>query len=171
MKKMNVYTPIKKLPKGINVISTRWVFKNKHDANSRVYKKKARSVARGFTQQNGIDYKEIFSPTLKQDTIRIITSIAAKNNYNTHQLDVKAAYLNAKLNENIYMELPEGDDHQGMKYCKLNKALYGLKQVERMWNDTLNKALVDMIFNRLLSEPCLYVKRNAYNKIIYLLGF
>ena len=69
------------------------------------------------------------------------------------------------------MELPEGDDHQGMKYCKLNKALYGLKQVERMWNDTLNKALVDMIFNRLLSEPCLYVKRNAYNKIIYLLGF
>ena len=170
MKKMNVYTPIKKLPKGVNVISTRWVFKNKHDANGRVYKKKARLVARGFTQQYGIDYKETFAPTLKQDTIRIITSIAAKNNYNIHQLDIKAAYLNAKLNEDIYMELPEGDDHQGMKYCKLSKALYGLKQAGRMWNDTLNEALIDMNFNRLLSEPCLYVKRNAYNKIICLLG-
>jgi len=68
------------------------------------------------------------------------------------------------------MELSESDDHQGMKYFKLNKALYSLKHPWRMWNDTLNKALVDMKFNRLLSKPCLYVKRNAYNKIICLLG-
>jgi len=144
MKKINVYTPIKKLPKGVNVVSTRWVFKNKHDANGRVYKKKAWLEAHGFTQQYGIDYKKPFASSLKQDTIRIITSIAAKNNYNIHQLDIKAAYLNVKLNEDMYMELPEGDDHQGMKYCKLNKALYGLKQTGRMWNATLNKALVDM---------------------------
>jgi len=68
------------------------------------------------------------------------------------------------------MELPEGDNHQGMKYCKLDKTLYGLKQAGCMRNDTLNKALVDMKFKRLLSELCLYVKRNAYNKIICLLG-
>jgi len=74
------------------------------------------------------------------------------------------------LNENIYIELPERDHLQGIKYCKLNKALYALKQEWNKQNNTLNNALVDMKLNRLLSEPYLYAKGNVHNKIICLLG-
>ena len=72
-------------------------------------------------------YTYTFSPTLRQDSLRILSAYAAQNNYEIHQLDVKAAYLNADLEEEIYMEVPEGDDNYKKKYWKLNKALYGLK--------------------------------------------
>eukprot|EP00833_Pecoramyces_ruminatium_P012351 jgi/Orpsp1_1/1186383/evm.model.d7180000050149.1 len=83
-------------------------------------------------------------------------------------MDIKAAYLNAKLDENIYMELPEGLNQKG--YCKLNKALYGLKQSGRMWNETLNKVLLKLGFKRFVSDPCVYIKKDKNNKIICLLA-
>jgi hypothetical protein len=103
MKKLNVYTPMKVIPKGANIISPKWVFKYKQDSNGNIIKRKARLVAKGFTLPYGIDYKETFSPTMKQDTLKIITALAAFNNFNIQQLEIKAAYLNAPLNETIYI--------------------------------------------------------------------
>jgi len=83
-------------------------------------------------------------------------------------MDIKAAYLNADLDTDIYMELPEGEDKRG--YCKLNKALYGLKQAGRMWNNTLNEALLKLHFKRFKSDPCVYIKKNNKNEITCILA-
>ena len=117
---MNVYTIIDKVPEGTNIITTRWVLKHKKDSNGNIVTRKARLVARGFSQVEGLDYIDTFSPTLRQDTFRIFISIAVQNKYDLHQMDIKAAYLNADLEEDIYMEIPEGESKRG--YCKLNKA-------------------------------------------------
>jgi len=102
MKKLNVYKIVKTVPSGSNIISSRWVFKYKRDTSGNVIKRKVRLVAKGYTQQYGIDYKETFAPTLKQNTIRIITVIAVQKNFNIVQIDINSAYLNAPLNRNIY---------------------------------------------------------------------
>lgn len=170
MKELNVYTIVNTVPKNANVITPKWVFKYKHDANGKISKRKARLVARGYSQKYGIDFTATFSPTLKQDSLRLITSIAAQNNYNIYQIDVKAAYLNAELEEDIYMRIPEGDSNYQNGYWKLNKALYGLKQAGRMWNITLDRTLRKMNFERLKSEPCLYIKRNKDGKVICMLA-
>jgi len=170
MKELNVYTVVDHVPKNANIITPKWVFKYKLDANGNIVKRKARLVARGFTQIYGIDFTVTFSPTLRQDSLRLVTAIAAQNRYNIYQIDVKAAYLNAELEENIYIKAPQGDENYGKRYWKLNKALYGLKQAGRMWNNTLNKVLTEMGLTRCKSEPCLYIKRNKNDKIISLLA-
>jgi len=165
---MNVYTIIDKVPEGTNIITTRWVLKHKKDSNGNIVTRKARLVARGFSQVEGLDYIDTFSPTLRQDTFRIFISIAVQNKYDLHQMDIKAAYLNADLEEDIYMEIPEGESKRG--YCKLNKALYGLKQAGRMWNNTLNEALIKLKFIRFKSDPCFYIKRDKNNNIVCMLA-
>ena len=108
MKKLNVYNSIDNIPPGANLISSRWIFTYKQNDKGEIIKRKSRLVAKGYTQQFGIDYKEIFSPTLKQDSIRIFTSISAQHNFNIEQIDVNAAYLNAGLKEDLYMKPPKG---------------------------------------------------------------
>jgi len=127
MRSLKVYKLVNKVPSNANIITTWWVFTYKRDSQGNIIKRKARLVARGFTQIEGTDYTYTFSPTLRQDSLRILSAYSAQNNYEIHQLDVKAAYLNADLEEEIYMEAPEGDDNYKKKYWKLNKALYGLK--------------------------------------------
>jgi hypothetical protein len=166
MKTLGVYQFIKELPKNANVVTAKWVFKYKYDAEGNIAKRKARLVARGFTQQYGIDYNETFSPTLKQDSLRVVTALAAKYHYKIYQIDIKAAYLNAELDEDIYLEIPEGATAYKRGYWKLRKALYGLKQSGRLWNETLNKVLTKIGFKRLRSDPCLYTKQNKQGKII-----
>ena len=170
MHELNVFTDVKNVPKGTNIISPKWVFKYKYDLNGNLAKRKARLVARGFTQKEGIDFDETFSPTLKQKSLRIITSIAAQQNYNIHQLDIKTAYLNADLNETIYIKVPEGYNKNKNGFWKLNKALYGLRQSGRAWNDKLNDTLLELGFKRLISDPCVYTKTNKENKIVCILG-
>ena len=168
MKRMRVFTIINKVPKDANIISTRWVLKYKRNSEGKIVKYKARLVAKGYSQIYGVDYKNTFSLTLKQDTLKIIIAIAVQRKFHIHQMDIKAAYLNAKLNEDIYMLLPEGMKQKG--YCKLNKALYGLKQSGRMWNETLNKVLLKLNFKRFLSDPCVYIKKDKSNEIVCLLA-
>ena len=108
LKLMNVYNAIDKVPPNANVISCRWVFKYKRDSKGNIIKRKARLVARGFTQQIGIDFQETFSPTLKHDSLRILTAISTQLNFNIKQIDINSAYLNAELEEDIYLEIPEG---------------------------------------------------------------
>jgi len=128
MKDLNAYTEVNELPENANLVSSRWLFKYKKDGEGKVMKRKARLVARGFTQQLGIDYSKTFSPNLKQDSLRLITAIAVQNNFRIKQLDVNSAYLNAELSEDIFMKSLEGYKTKGKVYWKLNKALYGLKQ-------------------------------------------
>jgi len=158
MKEKNVYTFVKYLPKNKNKISVRWIFSYKRNSDGKIVKYKARLVARGFTQISGIDYIDVFSPTLKQDSLRILISIAIYYNYDIYQIDIKAAYLNANIEEELYIDVPPGCENYKQGFWKLNKALYGLKQAGRMWNIKLDNTLVKLRFNRLKSEPCIYVK-------------
>jgi len=123
MRDLKVYETVNKVPKNKNIITSRWVFKYKHDSEGNVIKRKVLLVARKFTQKYGIDFKETFSPTLKQDSLRIISAIASKQNYDIFQMDMKASYLNAKLEEDTYMEAPEGDKNYKKCFWKLKKAL------------------------------------------------
>lgn len=108
---------------------------------------KARLCAKGFNQQQGIDYEEIFSPTARYDTIRVLLSIAARDDLQIMQFDVKTAFLHGDLQEEIYMEIPEGvtvkNEENRPLACRLNKSLYGLKQAPRCWNRKLNSCLTD----------------------------
>ena len=136
----------------------------------------ARYVARGFQQINGVDYNtgETFSPTLKMQSIKIVLSIAANRDLEIHQMDVKTAFLNAHLNENVYIEQPEGYRESGRNgerlIWSLNKALYGLKQSARAWYDTAHKILVARLgFVRINSEHGLYVYDNKVAGVYCLL--
>eukprot|EP00833_Pecoramyces_ruminatium_P007550 jgi/Orpsp1_1/1181582/evm.model.c7180000077787.1 len=169
MKKMKIYTMVESVPETSNIISCRWIFKYKRDLKGNIIKRKTRLVARGFTQQIGIDFKETFSPNLKHDSLRIITAISTQLGFNIEQIDINSAYLNAHLEENIYMNIPEGHPGHGKLYWKLNKALYGLKQAGKAWNDKLNNELITLNFKRLQSEPCVYVKRSKEGKILCIL--
>ncbi len=96
-------------------------------------------MARGFTQTYGVDYNETFASIAKSTSIRCIIALAALEDMEIHQIDVKTAFLNGELEEEIYMEQPQGFVHQGGKHlvCKLHKSLYGLKQYLRAWNQKL----------------------------------
>jgi len=170
MRKLKVYTIVKKIPSNANIVTSRWIFKYKRNSEGNVVQRKARLVARGFTQQLGIDYKETFSPTLKQDSLRIITAIASQMNFSIKQLDINAAYLNADLSETIYLMPPEGYQTNETVFWKLNKALYGLKQSGKEWNEKLNNVLTKIGFNRLTSDPCVYKKINNENHITCILA-
>eukprot|EP00253_Pinus_taeda_P004550 PITA_04550 len=121
------------LPAGKKPLSCKWVYKVKYKADGTLEKYKARLVARGFSQKEGIDYEETFAPTAKMSTIRLVLTLAAQFNWKVHQMDVKSAFLNGDLQEEVYMTQPPGFKVAGQeqKVCRLVKALYGLKQAPR----------------------------------------
>ena len=116
MKSLQVFESVKKIPEGANVTASRWIFKFKRNSTDEIIKIKSRLVAKGYTQQEGIDFHETFSPTLKLDSIRIFTALAVQNNFQIHQIDINAAYLNAPLKEEIYMKPPKGHEDYNKKY-------------------------------------------------------
>jgi len=167
MNQINVFEIIEHIPKGTNIVSWAWLFKYKHDKNGNITKRKARLVARGFSQRFGIDYFYTFSPTLKLDSLHIIVVIAFQRNFKILQIDINASYLNAKLTEDIYMKPPEGyNNGSNQGYWKLKRALYSLIQAGRQWNDDLNNSLLEMNSRRLVSEPCIYIKENETKEMI-----
>ena len=121
------------LPEGHESIGVKWVYKVKKNAEGKVEKYKARLIAKGYKQQAGIDYEEVFAPVARMETIRLVISLAAQSNWNIYQLDVKSAFLNGFLEEEVYVEQPKGYVKKGHeeKVLKLRKALYGLKQASR----------------------------------------
>ena len=142
MEKMGTWekTPVD-LPPGRNVVDCRFVFAIKRDEKGKIIKYKARLVARGFTQEFGVDYSDTFAPVVRMDTIRAVLAIAAIFNLEMRQFDVKSAYLNGDLPELIFMNQPEGFNDGTNKVLILRKSIYGLKQSGRVWHKTFTDAM------------------------------
>ncbi|KAK8670729.1 hypothetical protein V6N13_037347 [Hibiscus sabdariffa] len=147
-------------PEGIKPIGCKWVFKKKTDMDGNVQTYKGRLVAKGYRQIHGIDYDETFSPIAMFKSIRILLAIAAFHDYEIWQMDVKIAFLNGKLEEDVYMTQPEGfvTPENAGKVCKLQRSIYGLKQASRSWNLRFNDAIKEFSFIRNEDEPCVYKK-------------
>jgi hypothetical protein len=124
------------LPKGAKAIGCKWVFKTKKDSSGNIERYKARLVAKGFNQKEGIDYKETFSPVSKKDSLRVIMALVAHFDLELQQMDVKTAFLNGELEEEVFMKQPEGFPSSNGEHlvCKLKRSLYGLKQASRQWS-------------------------------------
>ena len=158
------------LPQGIKPIGCKWVYKRKRGVDGKVETFKARLVAKGYTQKEGIDYEETFSPVAMLKSIRILLSIAAALDYEIWQMDVKTAFLNGSLEEDIYMIQPDGFKAKGQedKVCKLLKSIYGLKQASRSWNIRFDQAIKTYGFEQNIDEPCVY-KCIKNEKVVFLI--
>ncbi|GAA0163100.1 transmembrane signal receptor [Lithospermum erythrorhizon] len=124
------------LPNGVKAIGCKWVFKTKKDSHGNIERHKTRLVAKGFTQREGIDYTETFSHVSKKDSLRVVMALVAHFDFELHQMDVKKAFLNGDLEEEVYMKQPEGFPSKDGEHlvCKVNKSIYGLKQAFRQWS-------------------------------------
>lgn len=149
---------LRKLPPNRRSIGSRWVFAVKHNKDGTVDKFKARLVARGFSQRFGIDYNQTFSPTVRPESLRLLFALAVQEGWIVHQVDVSTAYLNGDLEEEIYMEQPDGfvNEDKPDYVCYLNKSIYGLKQSGRQWNLKLHSILTSIGLRRCEAEHCLY---------------
>lgn len=166
--KMKVWSYVKR-PKGVKILKGGWVFKNKLGAENELLKSKARFVAKGYLQAYGRDYHETFAPVAKMKSIKLVLSLTAQTDLELHQLDFDTAFLNAPVEEEIYLEQPEGFNQGGPDIVlKLIKALYGLKQAPRQWNKTIDTFMRKLGYTPLRSDPCVYIKLSKTNKLMIL---
>ncbi|GJW50518.1 retrovirus-related pol polyprotein from transposon TNT 1-94 [Tanacetum coccineum] len=145
-------------PFGKNVIKLKWLWKNKKDEDQTVIRNKARLVAKGYAQEEGIDFDESFAPVARLEAVRIFVAYAAHKSFPIYQMDVKTAFLNGPLKEEVYVAQPDGfvdPDHPDKVY-RLRKALYGLKQAPRAWYDELSKFLISNGFTKGIIDPTLF---------------
>jgi len=149
------------LPDKKRKIDVKWVFKVKLNPDGQVSKHKARLVARGFLQKQGIDYNEVFTLVARIETVRLVTVIACKNEWSLYHLDVKSAFLNGPLEEVVFVSQPPGFEIAGKEdmVYKLHKALYGLKQAPRAWNKKIDQVLIQIGFRKCSVEFGVYVQK------------
>jgi hypothetical protein len=160
-----------KLPKGKGALKNKWVFRCKIEPNRSQPRYKARSVVKGFSKKRGIDFEEIFSPVVKMFYIRVVLGLAANMNLEIEQLDMKTAFLHGDLEEEIYIEQPEGfttRDKKNLVY-QLKKKLYGLKQAPRQWYKKFDSFMVEHGYDRTTSDHCVFVKKFSDGEFIILL--
>ncbi|GJR32400.1 retrovirus-related pol polyprotein from transposon TNT 1-94 [Tanacetum coccineum] len=145
-------------PFGKMIIKLKWLWKNKKDEDQTVIRNKARLVAKGYAQEEGIDFEESFAPVARLEAVRIFVAHAAHKSFPIYQMDVKTAFLNGPLKEEVYVAQPEGfvdPDHPEKVYL-LRKALYGLKQAPRAWYDELSNFLMSKGFTKGTIDPTLF---------------
>jgi len=150
-------------PDGVRAIECKWIFKKKIDADGKVHIYKARLVAKGFHQIQGVDYDETFSPVAMLKSIRILLAITACYDYEIWQMDVKTAFLNGNLSEDVYMTQPKGfvDQQNARKVCRLRKSIYGLKQATRSWNLRFDEVVKSFGFSQNKEEAYVYKKASG----------
>ena len=156
------------LPPGHKAIGLKWVFKAKRDTQGKVVKHKARLIAKGYIQKFGVDFEDVFAPVTKMETVRLLLAIAANNEWEVHHLDVKSAFLNGILLEEVYVTQPPGFEKEGEehKVYKLYKALYGLRQAPRAWYARLSKYLLNLGFTKCPFEHAVYIEREGSDVLI-----
>ncbi|GKA92269.1 retrovirus-related pol polyprotein from transposon TNT 1-94, partial [Tanacetum coccineum] len=145
------------------VITLKWIYKVKLDELGGILKNKARLVARGYRQEEGIDFEESFAPVARLEAIRIFLAFAAHMNMVVYQMDVKTAFLNGNLQEEVYVSQPDGfvDPDNPNHVYKLKKALYGLKQAPRAWYDMLSSFLISQDFSKGSVDPTLFIRKEG----------
>src|SRR3954447_406582 len=148
------------IPEDRKAVENKWIFKKKTDAEGNVSVYKARLVAKGFRQIQGVDYEETFSSVAMIKSIRILLAIVAYHDYEIWQMDVKTAFLNGNIEEELYMMQPEGfvDPKDASKVCKLQRSIYGLKQASRSWNLCFYQVIKSFGFVPNCYEACIYKK-------------
>jgi histone deacetylase 1/2 len=150
-------------------IGCKWVFRVKENPDGTIHKHKARLVAKGFHQQAGTDFSETFSPVVKPVTVKTVLTMAVSNRWPIQQIDVNNAFLNGVLEEEVYMQQPQGFEVSDKTLvCKLNKALYGLKQAPRAWFDRLKAALIGYGFKASRCDPSLFMMKTGSLHLIVL---
>ncbi|MGZ8926642.1 MAG: reverse transcriptase domain-containing protein, partial [Nitrososphaeraceae archaeon] len=166
------WTLTSQLPEGRKAIPCKWVYKIKYNENGKPIRYKARLVVKGFMQKYGVDYNETYAPVMKYDSLRLLLAIATILDLELKQFDVDNAFLNAVLNEDIYMQQPEGyiNDKFPNAPLKLLKSLYGLKQAPYEWNDDINETLIKLEFKRCASDSCVYYYENTFTGKPILIG-
>ena len=166
-------------PKGVKPIGCKWIYKRKRGLDGKVETFKARLVAKGYTQKEGIDYDETFSPVAMLKSVWILLVVAAALDYEIWQMDVKTAFLNGELEEDIYMQQPKGFIALGQEHmvCKLHRSIYGLKQASRSWNIRFDQVIKLYGFGnsvKVLSDVKGYLKKQFDMKDLgeanYILG-
>ncbi|KAJ9561269.1 LOW QUALITY PROTEIN: hypothetical protein OSB04_006429 [Centaurea solstitialis] len=156
------------LPRGHRVIGTKWIFRNKTDERGIVIKNKARLVSQGYTQEEGIDYDDVFAPVARIEAIRLFLAFASYKGFKVYQMDVKSAFLYGTIDEEVYVSQPPGfeDPKYPDKVYMLRKALYGLHQAPRAWYDTLSSYLLENKFERGVIDKTLFIKRTMTDMLL-----
>ena len=156
------------LPPGSKPLGYKWIFKKKIKAGGSIDKYKARLVIKGYKQKEGLDYFDTYSPVTRMSSIRMLIAIAAIHNLEIHQMDVKTAFLNGDLDEEIYMEQSEGFIVPGQekKVCRLVKSLYGLKQAPMQWHEKFDSVMMTNGFKINECDKCVYVKNTEHGFVI-----
>ena len=153
---------------GEHIIGTKWIFRNKTDKEGNVICNKARLVAQGYFQMEGVDYDETFAPIARMESIRILLALSCDLKFKLYQMDVKTAFLNGFLKEDVYVAQPKGfiDPHFPNHVLYLKKTLHGLKQAPRAWFDWLTQCLVSHGFTRGKVDQTLFIKREDDELIV-----
>jgi len=159
------------LPKGRKALRNKWVYRLKNEENNPRSRYKARLAVKGFNQKKGIDFEEVFSPVVKMSSIRVVLGLATGLDLEIEQLYVKIIFLHGDLEEEIYMEQPEGFEFTGKEnlVCQLQKSLYGLKQAPRQWYKKFDSLMARHDFKKTLTNHCVFVKKYDGGDFIILL--
>ena len=158
-------------PKEKSVVTSKWIYKIKHAADGSIEKYKAIFVAWGFSQKEGIDYEETFAHVARYTSIKSVLSLDAVMKWKIHQMDIKTAFLNGVVEEEVYMEQPLGfETHdRDTHVCKLKKSMYGLKQEPKTWYGRIDSFLTSFGFTKSKEDSNLYYKVEEGNPVILLL--
>ena len=157
---MKSYTTLVEKPdNNHNIIGTKWVFRNKQDEDGQVVRNKARLVAQGYTQVEGMDYGETYAPVARLESIRILLAYANHYDITLYQMDIKSAFLNGEIEEEVYVKQPFINPKKPNHVYKLHKALYGLKQAPRAWYKCLTKFHIEKGFEIGKTDSTLFTKR------------